>query len=84
MLLNIATEIQTTPTGALYNFLVSGSEDEWTRKPFQIELSRCVREHTTPNLTRLYGSLDVASIAELKRAPCIFAYETGNTSAPNG
>jgi hypothetical protein len=35
-----------------------------------------------PSLTSRYGSLDGASIAELKRAPCIFAYETGNKLPP--
>ena len=36
-----------------------------------------MREYTDPNLTTRYGDLDGNSIAELKRAPCIFAYETG-------
>jgi hypothetical protein len=51
-------------------------------EPFQIELSRCVREYTSPNLTLRYGSLKADSIAELKRAPCIFAYETGHKLPP--
>lgn len=77
MLHNLVTQTEAAPAGPLYNLFVSGSDEAWTGKPFQIELSRCVREYTSPNLTNRYGSLDAASIAELKRAPCIFAYETG-------
>ncbi len=75
ILSNIVTQTKPAPTRALYNLFVSGFDDSWTGKPFEIELSRCVREYTTPNLTNRYGNLDADSIAELKRAPCIFAYE---------
>ncbi len=82
MLLNVLTQVQTAPAGPLYNLFVSGFEKEWTGEPLQIELSRCIREYTSRNLTDRYGDLDAASIAELKRAPCIFAYETGIKLAP--
>jgi hypothetical protein len=82
MLFNMVTQIQTTPTGPLYNFFVSGLQEAWDGAPFQIELSRCVREYTSPNLTGRYGSLDATSILELRRAPCIFAYETGHQRSP--
>lgn len=82
MLFNVLTQVQGVPIGPLYNLLVSGFDEEWMGKPFQIELSRCVREYTSSNLTNRYGSLDGDSIAELKRAPCIFAYETGHKLSP--
>ncbi len=82
MLFNVVTQIQAAPTGPLYNLFVSGFDGDWAGEPFQIELSRCVREYTMPDLTSRYGSLDGGSIAELKRAPCIFAYETGNKLPP--
>jgi hypothetical protein len=82
MLFNVVTQTAAAPTGPLYNLIVSGSDNEWTGKPFQIELSRCVREYTAPNLTNRYGSLDAKSIAELKRAPSIFAYEIGHKLPP--
>ena len=44
MLFNVVTQIQVAPTGPLYNLFVSGFEGEWAGKPFQIELTRCVRE----------------------------------------
>jgi TIR domain len=82
MLSSVAAQIQAAPSGPIYNLFVSGSDEEWMGKPFQIELSRCVREYTAPNITSRYGNLDDGSIAELKRGPCIFAYETGNKLAP--
>jgi hypothetical protein len=82
MLFNVATQVQAAPAGPLYNLFVSASDESWAGQPFQIELSRCVREYTNPNLTSRYGGLDDGSIAELKRAPCIFAYETGNKLPP--
>jgi TIR domain len=74
--------IRVVPTGPLYNLFVSGFATAWMGEPFQIELSRCVREYTDPNLPDRYGSLDANSISELKRAPCFFAYETGNQLPP--
>ncbi len=82
MLFNVLTQTQLAPSGPLYSLFVSGSDEEWAGKPFQIELSRCVREYTAPNLTSRYGSLDDDSITELKRAPCIFAYEMDNKLPP--
>ena len=82
ILSNLLTHSESAPIGPLYNLLVSGSDEQWTGEPFQIELSRCVREYTAAHLTSRYGNLDAASIAELKRAPCIFAYEFGYDLPP--
>lgn len=82
MLHNLVAQTEAAPAGPLYNLFVSHSPEDWTGKPFQIELSRCVREYTAPNLTSRYGGLDPASIVVLKRAPCIFAYETGHELPP--
>lgn len=82
MLHNLLAKIEITPVGPLYNLLVSGLGDRWDGKPFQIELSRCVREYTNPDLTNRFGSFDRTSIEELKRAPSIFAYESGIKSPP--
>ena len=66
----------------MYNLLVSANEDAWDGEPWQIELARCVREYTDKEITQKYGELDAAAVAELKRLPCIFAYETPNKKAP--
>jgi hypothetical protein len=79
---NMLTRIEPMPSGPLYNLFVSGDEEAWLGQPFQIELSRCIREYTNANLTRQLGNLDSASIIELKRAPCIFAYEAGHKLSP--
>jgi hypothetical protein len=77
MLLNLVGQTEEAPTGPLYNLFVAGLNDAWLGAPFQTDLFRCIREYTSPNLTRQYGNFDAASITVLKRAPCIFAYETG-------
>ena len=82
MLFNVLTQTEEMSTGPLYNLFVSGLSEAWAGEPFQLELSRCIREYTTRHLTDRYGSLDAASVAELRRAPCIFAYETGCKLAP--
>jgi TIR domain len=83
ILSNLLSVTEVAPTGPLYNLFVSGFENEWAGEPFMIELSRSIREYTAPHLTNRYGDLSAAAIAELKRAPCIFAYEAGrHTQAP--
>lgn len=82
ILISLTEHVDVVPIGPLYNLFVSGSESEWEGQPFQIELSRCVREYTAPAITNRYSSLDASAISELKRAPCIFAYEIGHKRAP--
>jgi TIR domain len=59
----------------MYNLLVSGNPETWQGEPWQIELSRCVREYTDNAITERFGSLDDAAVFQLKRLPSIFAYE---------
>ncbi len=59
----------------MYNLLVSNNVGSWNGANWQIELSRCVREYTEDQITERFGQLDAAAIVELKRLPCIFAYE---------
>ena len=82
MLESLAAQEEITPIGPLYNLLVSGSEDAWNGAPFQIEVSRCIREYTDPNLSSRYAQLDAVSVTELTRAPSIFAYEIGHKRKP--
>jgi TIR domain len=77
MLSNVLTQSKLEAAGPMFNLLVSGLEDAWTGAPFQIELSRCVREYTAPNITSRYAKLDKDAVSELKKLPCIFAYESG-------
>jgi hypothetical protein len=79
---NSIKQVEPLPTLVIYNLLVAGSEDSWDGDPFQIDISRCVREYTLPEITKRYGNFDPASISELKRAPCLFAYESGCRISP--
>ncbi|MCH5716685.1 TIR domain-containing protein [Niabella hibiscisoli] len=66
----------------MFNLFVSGDSEEWNGEPFEIELPRCIREYTDPELTRKFGAFDPASISELKRLPSIFAYEASCKQSP--
>jgi hypothetical protein len=66
----------------MYNLFVSSNMDAWEGEPFQTEMYRCVREYTATEITDRFGGLDEAAIAELKKLPCIFAYETGCQKPP--
>jgi hypothetical protein len=61
----------------MYNLFISGSEDFWDEGNFTLDMSRCLRKYTDPELTTRYGDLDKESIATLKTIPCIFGYEKG-------
>jgi len=65
----------------MYNLLVSWNPESWTGEPWDVELGRCVREYTDDDLTEQFGSLNAAAVAELRKFPCIFAYE-GNRLPP--
>jgi len=68
--------------GPMYNLFVSASDEAWQGQPFQVDLSRCLREYTSNSVTKRYGALDKAALADLKRLPCIFAYESGCNLPP--
>jgi len=82
MLHNILKQVDVAPVGPIYNLIISGSDREWMGEPVLLELSRCVREYTSADLTTRYAALDANSITELKRAPCIFGYEIGHKLPP--
>lgn len=66
----------------MYNLFVSAHDKAWEGEPCLIELDRCVREYTDTELTARYGDLTAANMNELRRFPCIFAYETGCEKDP--
>jgi hypothetical protein len=67
----------------MYNLLISHNENAWDGEPWQVNFDRCVREYTDTEITKKLGELDAAAVAELKRLPCIFAYETPSKRAPS-
>lgn len=66
----------------MYNLFVSANDEAWQGDHWQIEASRCVNEYTDEAIIERFGALDEAAIEELKRLPCIFAYETFNNLNP--
>jgi TIR domain-containing protein len=66
----------------MYNLFVSHNTEEWAGEVFQIESSRCVNEYTDTKITEQFGQLDTTAVDELKRFPCIFAYESSCKKAP--
>jgi hypothetical protein len=66
----------------MYNLLVSGNDESWSGKPWEIELPRCIREYTDDWITAQWGELSAANVNELRRFPCIFAYESGCRKDP--
>lgn len=67
----------------MYDLLVSSSEDAWRGDRWQIELEGCTREYTDKEITQKLGDLDASAVADLKRLPCIFAYEKPNKIDPH-
>ena len=61
----------------MYNLLVSADKNAWGGNNFNIEISRCINknEYTDEDLVEQYGKLNSSDIKELKKFPCIFAYE---------
>jgi hypothetical protein len=66
----------------MYNLLVSAREGTWDGDPWTVDLGRCVREYTDTAITQKFGELDTAAVNELKKLPCVFAYETIVDAAP--
>lgn len=59
----------------IYNLLISGNEEAWEEDTVMFDLSRCIREYTEKDLVEKYIKLGIDEISELKKYPCIFAYE---------
>lgn len=66
----------------MYNLFVSGSSEDWEGAPFDIDAARCVKEYTDDDVHEKYGSLNTDAVSELRRLPCVFAYESGCQKPP--
>lgn len=61
--------------GELYNLLISGDENAWEQDTKIMDLDRCIREYTEKDIVDRYGRLGRTEIEEIKKIPCVFAYE---------
>lgn len=59
----------------LYNLLISADENAWESSYVIFDVERCLREYTEMSILEKFGKLGEAEIAEIKKFPCIFAYE---------
>lgn len=66
----------------MYSLLVSGNDESWDGEPYILEVGRCVREYTDKGITEKFGEFTQAQVDEIRRFPCIFAYEAGCKKDP--
>ena len=66
----------------MYNLLVCNEMWEWDGKPYTLEIGRCVREYTSIEITKKYAEFTQSQIDEIRRFPCVFAYEVGRKKDP--
>ena len=68
----------------MYNLFVDSDANSWDGDSQKFAADRCLRdgEGTDSDLAARYGSLSSDKIAELRRYPCVFAYESGCNKDP--
>ena len=62
----------------LCNLFISGDDEAWETNTTYFPIVRCIKEYTDDDLVKKFISLGENEIEELKKLPCIFAYEKGN------
>ncbi|MFE0556497.1 toll/interleukin-1 receptor domain-containing protein [Paenibacillus sp. NPDC058910] len=62
-------------TEELYNLFISGDENAWESDTKIFDKDRCLREYTEKDIVEKFGKLGIVEINEIKKLPCIFAYE---------
>lgn len=59
----------------MLNLLITSDESAWTKTPVFMEPERCLTEYILPELKEQYSGLSKKAIEEIKKIPCLFAYE---------
>lgn len=59
----------------IYNLLISGDEKAWESNSVIFDLDRCIVEYSEKDLIDKFIKLGRNEIDEIKKSPCIFAYE---------
>lgn len=59
----------------MLNLLITYNSNAWAKTPAFMEPERCLTEYILPELKEKYSDLSPKSLEELKKMPCIFAYE---------
>lgn len=59
----------------MINFIMVYADNTWDKSPAFIDRERCLTEYILPEYKEKYSNFSEESIEELKRMPCVFAYE---------
>lgn len=59
----------------MLNLLITYDETAWTKSQTFMEPERCLTEYISQDLKEKYSGLSKDAIEELKKIPCVFAYE---------
>lgn len=59
----------------MLNLLITSDNTAWDKSPAIIEKERCLTEYILPELKEKYSDFSKEAIEELKKIPCVFAYE---------
>ncbi len=59
----------------MINLMMVYAENTWDKTPAFIEKDRCLTEYILPEYKEQYSDFSKKSIEQLKKIPCIFAYE---------
>ncbi len=62
-------------TETLYNLFISGDETAWETDTKIYDADRCLREYTDKDIFEKFRKFGKEEISEIKKLPCIFAYE---------
>jgi hypothetical protein len=66
----------------IYNLLMSGNDEAWEEDSYILDLSRFL-EYTSKDIKERFSELSDETINEIKKYPCIFAYENGCRKDPS-
>lgn len=66
----------------MYNLFVAYDVEAWDGGAWTTDTYRCVREYTDDELTDRFGDFSSEQVNELRRFPCIFAYEAIHEKDP--
>lgn len=59
----------------MLNLFITYDDTSWKKSPAFIDKDRCLTEYILPELKEQYSNLSMEAIEEIKKLPCLFAYE---------
>ena len=66
----------------MYNLFVAYDVEAWDSGTWVTDIYRCVREYTDDSLTARFGDFSAEQVNDLRRFPCVFAYEVVQKKDP--